>query len=138
MSELNFTLERKIARDSGVFGRLTGEGLSLHTLERPWLDNRENVSCIPPGVYKVVHHSTKDYPNHYRLLNVPGRSGILIHEGNTLKDTIGCILVGQKTGKLGEQDAVLESVLALNQLRAKVGKSGFTLSIIDKTAEGGA
>lgn len=28
-------------------GRLYGPGLMLWTLERPWLDNRRYVSCIP-------------------------------------------------------------------------------------------
>lgn len=138
MSELNFTLERKIARESGTFGRLSGEGLSLYTLELPWRGNKNDVSCIPSGVYKVVHHSTKDYPDHYRLLNVDGRAGILIHAGNTISDIRGCILVGKSVGKLGKQDAVLESGAALAELRAKVGKSGFTLTIVDQTGEQGA
>jgi len=30
-----------------------------------------------------------------RLLNIKGFDGILIHRGNTAKDTSGCILVGE-------------------------------------------
>lgn len=34
-----------------------------------------------------------------RLEGVPHRSGILIHKGNSVKDTLGCILVGNNSFK---------------------------------------
>lgn len=66
-------------------------------------------TAIPTGTYNVTlkvksakysnfnrYSWSKPY-NAYipRLLNVPGFDGILIHPGNTAKDSAGCILVGQ-------------------------------------------
>jgi hypothetical protein len=34
-----------------------------------------------------------------QLISVPGFWGIFIHEGNTVKDTRGCILLGENTSK---------------------------------------
>lgn len=53
---------------------------------------------IPVGKYTVTMNIRSPRFRRYlpRLLNVPHRSGILIHEGNTVADTSGCILVGKK------------------------------------------
>lgn len=65
-------------------------------------------TAIPTGTYKVdmdtvspkySNYSKYPYAKQFnakmpRLLNVKGFEGILIHAGNTQKDTDGCILVG--------------------------------------------
>jgi hypothetical protein len=77
----------------------------------------------------------------YRLLDVPGRSGILIHAGNhageaPLKtDTQGCILLGAKLGKLHGQQAVLDSRLALHAFEAVMAKRDFELVIETSTGD---
>ena len=62
-------------------------------------------TAIPKGVYFIDMNTVstkfkdrlwaKPYDGKLpRLLNVPGYEGILIHVGNTVEDTSGCILVG--------------------------------------------
>lgn len=69
------------------------DGTLLHTLELPWRDNQPNVSCIPEGEYWCAPEQRHNRPS-YRIHDVPGRSGVLIHTGNFLTDTSGCILPG--------------------------------------------
>jgi hypothetical protein len=52
-------------------------------------------TCIPQGEYKVIlNQSTRFKKLLPLLLNVPGFSGIRIHNGNIAAHTEGCILVG--------------------------------------------
>lgn len=83
-----------------------------HTLELPWLGNIQNKSCIPEGQYSCVRHYSARHGDVYRLLAVPGRSDILIHPGNDLTDTRGCILPGLDTF----DGRVLSSRSALSRL----------------------
>lgn len=65
------------------------------TLEKPWLGNRRNVSCIPDGRYDVQPFSGVRYRDVWQVMDVPQRSYILFHAGNSVADTDGCILVGR-------------------------------------------
>lgn len=69
--------------------------------------------AISPGDFNIkVVESPRFQTPLPRLIDVPHRSGILIHAGNTFKDTKGCILVGDNI-KVGY---VLNSSLRLNEL----------------------
>lgn len=55
-------------------------------------------TAIPTGWYPVtMSPSSKFKARRPFLIGVPGFAGIMIHEGNTVKDTRGCILVGENT-----------------------------------------
>ena len=84
-------------------------------------------TAIPAGTYKVIiNESPKFKRMMMRLLEVPGFDGILIHGGNTVEDSAGCILVGNGIGKNVVMSRAIDAILAgtstpaLNSLQAKV------------------
>lgn len=106
------------------------------TLELPWRENQHGISCIPAGTYECVRFDSPHIGYQlFQLQNVPGRSGVDIHRGNTTKDTEGCILVGTKRGVLNGQDAVLHSTEAFADfMRRLEGVDTFTLEVGDADA----
>ncbi len=102
-----------------------------YTLELPWLNNQRRVSCIPKGEYNVEKRQSTKYKHHFHVLDVPGRSYILIHRGNYNWHTKGCILVGRTLTDIngdGLRD-VTSSVATMNKLN-KILPGYFKLEII--------
>lgn len=101
------------------------------TLELADRGNRNDISCIPEGKYRVVKHTSPSFGKSFWIKNVPGRSEILIHVGNFYWDIRGCILVGQSHKDIsgdGLKD-ITESKRTIEDLWELL-PSEFTLNII--------
>jgi hypothetical protein len=69
-------------------------------IELPWLNNQRSVSCIPEGEYELKARYSQKFSHHLHIVNVEGRSLILLHPANNAKRELrGCIApVIQLTG----------------------------------------
>lgn len=104
------------------------------TLELPYLNNKNKISCIPPTTYKVVKRKTKHSRykyEHLHILGVPNRNYILIHGANYYTDLLGCITVGNKFKDINNDnlDDVLNSLNTLKELLTFVPDDGIDLKI---------
>jgi len=128
---LNITLTRLYNTDECMLGVMaTTDKLLCFTMENPWRGNQKGISCIPDGHYWCKPHEGTKFKETWVVMDVPGRSGIVFHIGNTESDTRGCILPGSTTGTLRGERAVLGSRIAMEKLRNNIGLStGFDLTI---------
>lgn len=135
------------------YGILTVPGLvdSLQTIERPWLDDMPDKSCIPVGKYSLVPTTVNHGPlmglRTYALRNpalgvflddadassytgkLPVRKEIKIHPANCASELEGCIAPGLSRGRLalpgcGLANAVLSSKSAFDNLISVLSPSG--------------
>ncbi len=125
------TLKRVSYIPDGPFGVLLDEDIPFAiTCEREWFHNQPKISCIPAGTYSCKRVASPKFGNTFEVSNVPGRSAILFHSGNTEDDSLGCILVGEQFGELNGKTAVLSSKTAFSEfLKMLVGEDGFILTI---------
>lgn len=104
---MNITIKRIAWRSNYIIGKFFIDGVYF-------CDTLENLTmCIKPYNYRIICTFSPKFHRKLPLVIVPGRTGIRIHQGNTSKDTIGCILVGKNTivGKLTDSRKTLDKLI---------------------------
>lgn len=126
-------IERCAYTSKCIYGKLyvlkNGEVVyDCQTLEPPV---RKNFGCIDLGDYKaVLYHSPKFKRDVILLKDVPYRSLIEIHSGNTVNDTRGCILVGVR---FCGSSVLHNSRVTLNSILSYIDKDeDITVSVCDE------
>jgi len=127
----DLTLKRFAYTPMGTFGTITfGDGLQLYTVERPWLGNKPNVSCIPVGKYicKPRKYFRGGY-DAFEVVGIPNRSHILFHVGNTMQDVQGCIALCSNLGTVKGIWGGVQSRAAFKLFMERMGNDEFQLTI---------
>lgn len=130
---MKFTILRVSYRPDGTFGVIfCGDLPFALTLEREWKNNERNLSCIPVGEYVCRRVKLPPrFPNTFQVMDVPDRDGILIHRGNLMEHSRGCILVGEQFDVLGNHCAVTASDKGFEEFMLRASSvDEFDLSII--------
>lgn len=104
---MEIRVDRKFKGPEYTIGKMYLDGVYFcDTLEDPVRDLKSakdkvyGDTAIPAGTYKVILNMSPRFKRVLpRLLDVPYFEGVLIHRGNTAKDTHGCILVGENKVK---------------------------------------
>lgn len=112
----NATLTRGPSTPDGVFGDwVSDSGFTCKTVEKPWADDKTDLSCVQPGPgedpvkYTVLWQwSPKHKCNVYHLQD-PTRVAVEIHSANLQMQLQGCIAPGAAAG-IFQKDAVAEGV----------------------------
>ena len=116
---MTILLKRIAPRDTYTIGKLYIDGQYIcDTCEDKVRDlSKEKKvygeTAIPYGTYKVSWTYSPKFKKYMPLIeDVPQFNGVRIHSGNTAKDSLGCILVGENKQK----GMVLNSRATVNKL----------------------
>jgi len=100
------------------------------TIERPWLDNKVNVSCIPAGQYKIRLVNSPKFGRTFKVCDVKGRTHILFHKANKASELHGCIAPVTSYGILSGEWAGFSSKRAYDKLMKLLGDEEHDLEIL--------
>ena len=127
------TVERLTNDDQPTIGlvRINGVPTCFSLEDRPREVKVAGDTRIPDGVYKAIWRKVgrfakrwqgRGFPGSIQLLDVPGFDTILVHGGNTKKDTEGCLLMG--FGADFTTRTIARSRLAVTEIYRKVAAGG--------------
>lgn len=136
MGHIHLSVIRKAYRDTYTIGKMYINGeYFCDTLEdkvrvmNSINDKIKGETAIPAGTYKITLEMSPRFKRKLPLLHdVPYFSGILIHRGNTAKDTHGCILVGENKVK-GQVINSTKAEVALMDILTNAVSKGDTIDI---------
>ncbi len=115
---------------NGVNGEILHQGKRLcSSIELPWKNNQQRISCIPEGKYELSKRYSRRFGWHLLVNNVVNRSYILIHAYNdALKESKGCIAPVSKCtgeGKGIQSRLSLKKILAVTYPELEKGNKVF-------------
>jgi len=130
---LSADLSRIEQSGHGTIGVLRIEKeVQCFVLEKRSLLIAPRLSCIPPGVYICKRITSPRHGKTFEIEDVPGRTHILFHIGNTDSDTEGCLLLGRRPGYINGKRGILESRLAFYDFMTRLnGVDEFNLTITE-------
>lgn len=114
-------------------------------VERPWLDNRRSVSCVPGGEYELVPHLFRGQLQTFAIVgktvshwksSKTRYACVFPHVANSARHVNGCAGYGDSLGALaGGEWAVMNSARTVNEylriIRSR-GDEGHTLTILGR------
>ena len=135
MNDIALTLTRHAQWPDVTCGILTlPTGQAFYTLERPWRNNKVDLSCIPTGRYTCKRYNSPTHGPTFMVMGVPGRTLILFHVANFVHELKGCIALGLRRGIDNSIPCVRESGPAIVQFKkALEGGDEFQLVITGAT-----
>ncbi len=131
-------IQRAWSDHRATLGMLTvigEEHAPIFTLENPLRETLLD-SRIPDGQYNECGpHVSPTKGEVYLIKNVPERTDILIHWGNTESDTRGCILLGLLATTEAGIPRVEKSRIACEMFKQLMGDEEFILTIVPEITQ---
>ncbi len=109
-NERTISIIRVAESVASIYGEVfLDEELICLSMELPWRGNQNEISSIPAGAYAAILRQEKERDHGFtiELQAVPKRTNVQLHVGNVPKDSVGCVLLGNRAvlGKNKIQDS---------------------------------